>query len=87
MKDFIDKTASQAGTPINREALMALQGFETKSITFNADGSITERNIDGEVKTTTFNADGSITEKFVGYKTITKTTKFNNNGSITEVLS
>ena len=54
MKDFIDKTASQEGTPINREALMALQGFETKSIIFNADGSITERNIDGETKTTTF---------------------------------
>lgn len=87
MKDFIDKTPEQTGTPVNREALMAIQGFETKYITFNADGSIVERNVDGEAKTTTFNADGSITEKFVGYKTITKTTKFNNDGSISEVLS
>jgi hypothetical protein len=87
LKDFIDKTTERAGTPINRESLMAIQGFEPLMITFNNDGSIVERNANGEEKTTTFNADGSITEIFVGYKTITKTTKFNNDGSISEVLS
>lgn len=87
MKEFIDKTSTQTGTPINRANLMAIQGFVAKTTTFNADGSITETNGSGETLTTTFNADGSITEKLVGTKTITKTIKFNNDGSITEVLS
>ena len=87
MRDCIDKTAEKNGTPINRELLMAIQGFEAKTTTFNDDGSITETNGLGHKKTTRFNADGSITETFVGEKTITKTTKFNANGSITEVVS
>ena len=87
MVDFIDKTSEQNGTPINRENLMAIQGFEAKQTVFNDDGSITETNGLGHTKTTTFNADGSITEKFVGEKTITKTTTFNEDGSITEVIS
>lgn len=87
MKEFIDKTSTQNGTPINRANLMAIQGFIAKTTVFNSDGSITETNGSGETLTTTFNADGSITEKFVGTKTITKTTKFNADGSITEVLS
>lgn len=87
MKEFIDKTTSQNGTPINRANLMAMQGFIAKTTSFNSDGSITETNGSGEVLTTTFNADGSITEKFVGAKTITKTTRFNSDGTISEVLS
>lgn len=87
MRDCIDKTAEKNGTPINRELLMAIQGFEAKTTTFNDDGSITETNGLGHTKTTRFNADGSITEVFVGEKTITKTTKFNANGSISEVVS
>ena len=87
MKEFIDKTSTQSGTPINRANLMAIQGFMAKSTTFNADGSITEQNSSGETLTTKFNADGSITETFVGTKTIIKTTTFNSDGSITEVLS
>lgn len=87
MRECIDKTAEQNGTPINRELLMAIQGFEAKTTTFNDDGSITETNGLGHTKTTTFNGDGSITETFVGEKTITKTTKFNTDGSITEVIS
>ena len=87
MIDFIDKTSEQSGTPINRENLMALQGFEAKTTAFNADGSITETNSKGEVLTTVFNGDGSITETFEGEKTITKTTKFNADGSISEVIS
>ena len=87
MRDCIDKTAEKNGTPINRELLMAIQGFDAKTTTFNDDGSITETNGLGHTKTTTFNEDGSIAEVFVGEKTITKTTAFNEDGSITEVLS
>ena len=87
MIDFIDKTSEQNGTPINRENLMAIQGFQAKATTFNADGSITETNSDGDILTITFNSDGSITETFTGEKTITKTTSFGVDGSVTEVLS
>lgn len=86
MKDFIDKTSEQKGTPINRENLMAIQGFESLTITFNEDGSITETNSDGHTLTTTFNEDGSIIETFVGNKTISKKTTFNDDGSIEEVI-
>lgn len=85
MIDFIDKTSEQSGTPINRYNLMAIQGFETKTTTFNSDGSITETNANGESKTTTFNSDGSITETFVGEKTITKKTIFEE-GCIKEII-
>lgn len=87
MIDFIDKTSEQNGTPINRENLMAIQGFQAKTTTFNADGSITETNSDGHTLTTTFNADGSITETFVGEKTIAKTTSFESDGNISEVVA
>ena len=87
MIEFIDKTSTQNGTPINRANLMAIQGFVAKTTVFNADGSITETNAKGEKLTTVFNADGSITETFVGSKTIVKTTVFNTDGSITEVIS
>lgn len=87
MIDFIDKTSDQAGTPINRANLMAMQGFIATNTVFNSDGSITETNSKGASLITSFNADGSITETFVGDKTITKTTTFNSDGSITEVVS
>lgn len=87
MIDFIDKTSEQNGTPINRKNLMAMQGFIANNTVFNADGSITETNFNGEVLTTVFNNDGSIDETFVGAKTITKKTTFNADGSITEVIS
>lgn len=87
MIEFIDKTSTQSGTPINRANLMAMQGFVANTTVFNADGSITETNSKGEKLTTTFNADGSITETFVGSKTITKKTTFNSDGSISEVIS
>jgi exosome complex RNA-binding protein Rrp42 (RNase PH superfamily) len=85
--DFIDKTSEQSGTPINRDNLMAMQGFISSDTVFNDDGSITETNSKGETLTTTFNDDGSITEIFVGEKTITKTTTFNSDRSISEVIS
>lgn len=86
MIEFIDKTTSKNGTPINRANLMAMQGFVAKTTVFNADGSITETNSKGETLTTRF-GDNSITETFVGQYTIVKTTTFNVDGSITEVLS
>ena len=86
LKDFIDKTTETAGTPINRDSLMAIQGFIAKTTVFNEDGSITETNADGHTKTTSFETNGSITEVFVGEKTITKKTSFNEDGSITEVI-
>ena len=87
MIEFIDKTSSQSGTPINRVNLMAIQGFVAKSTVFNADGSITETNSKGETLTTVFNANGSITETFKGKFTLTKTTTFNSDGSISEVIA
>ena len=86
MIDFIDKTSEQNGTPINRENLMAMQGFIANNTVFNDNGNITETNGKGEVLTTVFNDDGSITETFAGEKTITKTTTFNSDGSISEAI-
>ena len=40
MIDFIDKTTEQAGTPVNRENLMAIQGFIGMTTEKQADGSI-----------------------------------------------
>ena len=79
--------ATTLGTPINRDTLMAMQGFHAKTTVFNSNGSITETNGKGETLTTTFNSNGSITETFVGSKTITKTTSFGSDGKITEVIS
>lgn len=85
MVDFIDKTSEQDGTPLNRDNLMAMQGFVAKSTAFGTN-TITETNASGEKLTTTFNSDGSITEIFVGEKTITKKTSFTTT-KITEVIS
>lgn len=89
MVDFVDKTTESSGgngTPLNRSNMMAIQGFDSLTTTFNNDGSIVEKNSLGHTLTTVFNADGSITETFVGQKTIKKTTKFNSDGSISETL-
>ena len=87
MIEFVDKTQETNGTPLNRENLMALQGFISNDISFSADGSVvTETNEKGQTKTTTF-SENKVIEVFVGEKTITKTTTFNADGSITEVIS
>ena len=77
------------GTPLNREAFMALQGFEAKITVFNSDGSITETNANGDKKVTTFLSNGNIQEKFTGASglSVTKTTIFKSDGSISEVIS
>ena len=85
MVEFIDKTQEQAGTPLNRSNMMAVQGFEAQTTAFNDDGSITQTNAQGQTKTTVF-VDNRIVETFVGEKTIVKTTTFNSDGSISEVL-
>ena len=86
MKEFIDKTAEHQGTAINRQNMLAIQGFIDKNITFE-DNIITEINSNGEKLITTFNDDGSVTETLIGEKTITKKIQFNSDGSITEVIS
>ena len=64
MLEFIDKTTTKNGTPINRANMMAIQGFVAKTTVFNNDGSITETFV-GEktlVKTTRFESNGTISE-------------------------
>ncbi len=79
---------TREGTPLNREAFMALQGFENNHTVFNADGSIEETNALGEKTKTVFNADGSIDETFTNKEgvSIKKRTIFNADGSIKEQL-
>lgn len=79
---------TREGTPLNREAMMALQGFQETKTVFNDDGSITETNEKGETLVTVFNADGSITKTFTNVDgvTIALKTVFNDDGSIEEVF-
>lgn len=77
----------QDGTVVNRDAMMAIQGFDNVTTTFNTNGSITETNGLGETCVTTFNADGSITETFTANgQTMIHKTIFNSDGSISEVV-
>ena len=82
MINFIDKTSTESGTPINRANLMALQGFEAKTTVFETDGSITETNAKGEVKRTTFLEKGVIEV----FGNLHKRTNFNADGTITETI-
>ena len=76
------------GTPINRDTLMAIQGFIGITTVFEDDGSITETNSQGHIMKTIFNSDGSITERFTADgRTIAKTTYFDEDGTIREVMS
>lgn len=75
----------QDGTLIDRELMMALQGFEA-SVTTIGNGKVTQVNSKGETLEVTF-ANGKVTSKFTsGTQTITKTTTFAN-GKVTEVIS
>ena len=81
---------NETGTPLNRKAFMAIQGFIGLTTEFNDDGSITETNSDGDTKKTVFNADGSISETFTGALSglvIQKVTVFVEDGSITESMT
>lgn len=86
MIDFIDKTSEQNGTPINRENLMAIQGFIGMTTEKQPDRSILQTNANGHTLVTKKNTDGSITQTFTGEKVITKTIK-KENGKIVEVIS
>lgn len=85
MIEFIDKTSEQNGTPINREALMAIQGFIGMTSEKTIDGGILQTNANGHTLLTVKNADGSITQTFTGEKVITKTIA-KQNGKIVEVI-
>lgn len=86
-KDIAFPEGWQDGTIVNRDLLMAMQGFDNVVTTFNPDGSITETNAQGETCVTTFNADGSITETFsAGQQQMVHKTVFNSDGSISEVV-
>ena len=87
MKEFIDKTSENSGTPINRANLMAIQGFIGVKHTHGDSGELFETNSNGETLTTIRNDDGSYTQTFVGEKTIIKTIIFNKDRTITEVIS
>ena len=93
MIEFIDKTSEQSGTPINRENMMAVQGFSNcntyEDVNELGEKQIIEDYIDRNEKTiTTFKLDGRIEEKFVGEKTITKTYSFGIGDNISsEVIS
>lgn len=65
------------GTPINRENMMALQGYQYENVTFG--NTIIKTNDKGETETITF-GDNQITKKIVGKKTITQTITFSQNG-------
>ena len=85
MREFIDNQ-----TPLNRDNMMALQGFD--NIETNIDENVIVQNTNSGTLTTTINEkeNGSveIVEVFVGEKTITKTTTINADGDVvSEVLS
>ena len=85
MIDFIDKTSEQNGTPINRENMMAIQGFIGMTTEKQPDGSVLQTNANGHTLVTKKNTDGSITQIFTGEKIITKNIK-KENGKIVEVI-
>lgn len=87
MIEFIDKTSSQAGTPLSRDTMMGIQGYISGYVMVKDDGSIFSRNGRGEELTVTVDESGNIVETFKGEKTITKTTSFMADGRIREVIS
>lgn len=86
MIDFIDKTSEQSGTPLNRENLMAIQGFESLITEPLPNGDVLQTNSKGQTLLIHRNDDGSITQTFTGEKTITKTISVIE-GKIVEVIS
>ena len=77
------------GTPLNRAAFMALQGFHASTTERAEDGSIVQTNdATGDVLVTTKADDGSIVSTLTGFDgtTITKTTR-KVDGKIVEEVS
>ena len=78
--------ATVEGTLLNREAFMALQGFQSTSTEFLPDGSIVETNSVGDTLTTAFPEDSISLETFTSATTgisISKRT-YEENGLIKE---
>lgn len=76
MRDFIDKTSTQNGTPINRDYLMALQGFDSIGNTITISGNKIEEYNPYAKRTITFIDENRIEDVFEGEKMITKETTF-----------
>ena len=84
MREFIDEIEGvEEGTDINRENLMAMQGYQRETVIFEAD-RIIKTNEKNETETSTF-ADNKIIKRFSGEKTITQTITFNENGYVKEL--
>lgn len=83
MKEFIDKSSENEGTPLNRENMMALQGYQVENVEFS-ENSIIKTNSNNEVETITF-TENQIIRQFVGEKNITQTTTFTENGYTKEL--
>lgn len=85
--EFADNP-TEAGTPLNREVFLALQGMEYSKVVFNDDGSITTTYPTGTL-VTSFLDNGSIVDTFTGSSglVVVKTTTFNADGSIEETIS
>lgn len=90
MKEFIDKTSTQNGTPINRASLMAMQGFiGSQTVSYiDEDGyeTIKETNEKGEILITRKDEDGNYEQIFVGEKTITKYISLFEDGTVREEI-
>ena len=82
MREFIDETIEKDGTAINRQNLMAIQGYQGEDVTFG--NTITKTNDKGETETITFSGN-QIIKQFVGEKTITQTITFSENGYTKEL--
>lgn len=90
MIDFIDKTTEQSGTPLNRDNMLAIQGFVGCTVQRKSNGSIVETNTNGDTLTTVKGTDGSITQTFVGGssgKTIKMKTTFSGNTITSEIIN
>ena len=70
------------GTPINRENLMAMQGYHKETVIFG--DTIIKTNENNETETITFKG-SQIIKQFVGEKTITQTITFTKNGYAKEL--
>lgn len=82
MVDFIDKTSEKNGTPISRQNLMAVQGYQGETVVFG--DNIVKTNDKGETETITF-LENKIIKQFVGEKIITQTITFAKNGYTKEL--
>ena len=80
--DFIDKTSEQDGTPLNRENLMGIQGYQKETVVFG--DTIIKTNDKDETETITF-TENQIIKQFVGKKNITQTITFTENGYTKEL--